>query len=197
MRHTPKGLDLNHKDRPKIREIEATSSSSNLELIDLGNDDVSHAPFIDLERLPVKMADKTRLNKQKNKEGTSSNVKDMLYVMMEERRKLCEMELECLEKGRIADHKLEMRRIHAEEEKIELEKMKMELEVEQLEVRWEWIKEEREQVKDEREQMKEEREWMKEEKEIMMMNISKLTPVQQEYIFQRQLEILANRKTRK
>lgn len=176
MRHTPKGLDLNHKDRPKRRKIETTSSSSNLELIDLGNDDVSHAPFIDLERLPGKMADKTRLNKQKNKEGTSPNVEAMLYVMMKERRKLCEMELECLEKGRIANHELEMRRIHAKEEKISLEKMKMELEGEKLEV---------------------ERERMKEEKEIMMMDISKLTLVQQEYIFQRQLEILANRKTRK
>ena len=40
--------------------------------------------------------------------------------------------------------------------------------------------------------MKEERERMKEEKEIMMMDISKLTLVQQEYIFQHQLEILAN-----
>ena len=77
------------------------------------------------------MADKTRLNKQKNKEGTCSNVEVMLYVMMKERRKLCEMELECLEKGRIANHKLE-RRIRAEEEKIALEKMKMELEVEKI-----------------------------------------------------------------
>ena len=179
IRHTPKGLDLNHKDRPKRRRIETISSSSNLELINLGNDDVSHAPFIDLERPPSKMADKTRLNKQKNKEGTSSNVEAMLYAMMKERRKLCEMELECLDKGRIANHKLEMRRIRA------LEKMKMELEVEKLIVG-------REQIKEERERMKAERERMKEEKEIMMMDISKLTLVQQEYIFQHQLEILAN-----
>ncbi len=55
------------------------------------------------------------------------------------------------------------------------------------------MKEEREKKKEERERMKEERETLLEEKTIMTMDVDTLPLVQQEYVHQRQLEILGKR----
>ena len=50
-------------------------------------------------------------------------------------------------------------------------------------------------MKEERKKIKEEREKIKEEKEIIIMNLVTLSLVQQKYFRQRQLEILAKRRT--
>ena len=66
--------------------METTSSPSNLDLINLKDEDVAHDSIIDLERPLGSKAEKTRLNKRKSNEGTSSNVEVILNVMMEEKK---------------------------------------------------------------------------------------------------------------
>ena len=159
--------------RPKRGRLETTSSSSNLEPIDLEDEDIPHVPNV-LERPPGKKAEKERLKKQKSKEGTSSNMEALLNVMMEERRKMNEMKIAAIEKGCLANHEQEIAQIHLEDRKLTMAQMKMELEMEKL-------KEDRVIEKLRLENM--------EEKEIMMMDVSELPPMQQEYINQRQMEI--------
>ena len=52
--------------------------------------------------------EKERLKKQKCKEGTTSHKEDVLNVMMEEKRKMNEMEMACIEKVRLVDHEQEI-----------------------------------------------------------------------------------------
>ena len=120
------------------------------------------------------------MKKQKSKEDTTSNIEDLLNVMMEERRKMNEMTIAAIEKGCLANHEQEMARIHLKDRKLTAAQMKMELEMEKL--------------KEDREIEKLRLENMKEEKEIMMMDVSALPPMQQEYIHQRQMEILEKRR---
>nr|XP_023886012.1 uncharacterized protein LOC111998143 [Quercus suber] len=179
LKDSPKWLRTIQEHRLKKRRLETTSSSPTLEPIDLEDEDIPHVPNV-LERPPGKKAEKERLKKQKSKEGTSSNMEALLNVMMEERRKMNEMEIAATEKGCLANHEQEMARIHLEDRKLTTAQMKMELEMEKL--------------KEDREIEKLRLENMKEEKEIMMMNVSALPPMQQEYIHQRQMEILEKRR---
>ena len=48
-------------------------------------------------------AEKERLKKQKCREGTASHIEDILNVMMEERRKISETKMTCIEIGRLVD----------------------------------------------------------------------------------------------
>ena len=89
-----------------------------------------------------------------------------------EEKKFAEMRLEFIERGRVEYMELENKRLCIKEEKIHLAKMK-----------------------EERERMKEERETLNEEKAIMLMDVDTLPLVQQEYVRQRQLEILGKRRS--
>jgi hypothetical protein len=97
------------------------------------------------------------------------------------KKKIAEMRLEYIERGRVEYMELENKRLCIKEEKINLAKMK----------------EERERIKEEETIrlaiMKEERERMKEEREIITMNVDALPLMQQEYFRKRQLEILERR----
>jgi hypothetical protein len=97
------------------------------------------------------------------------------------KKKIAEMRLEYIERGRVEYMELENKRLCIKEEKINLAKMK----------------EERERIKEEETIrlaiMKEERERMKEEREIITMNVDALPLMQQEYFRKRQLEILGRR----
>ena len=97
LKHSPKWLHTIQEHRPKRGRLETTSSSSNLEPIDLEDENIPHVPTV-LERPPGKKAEKERLKKQKSKEGTSSNMEALLNVMIEERRKMNEMKIAAIEK---------------------------------------------------------------------------------------------------
>ena len=103
LKHSPKWLCTIQEHRPKRGRFETTPSSSNLESINLEDEDISNVPNV-LERSPVKKAEKERLKKQKSKEGTSSNMEDLLNFMMEERRKMNEMKIAIVEKGCLANN---------------------------------------------------------------------------------------------
>ncbi|KAM4129042.1 hypothetical protein ACJW30_02G215300 [Castanea mollissima] len=66
LRHQPKWLELvAMPQKPQtIRRSTATSSPSTLESIHLGEDEVSHASFVDLERPPGRKTEKEQLNKR-------------------------------------------------------------------------------------------------------------------------------------
>ena len=63
-------------------------TTSSLDSINLEDEDVANASTIDLERSLGRKAEKARLNKQKSNEGTSSNVKVMLNVMVEKKKSM-------------------------------------------------------------------------------------------------------------
>ena len=117
MKHSPKWLRIIQELRPKRGRLETTSLSSNLEPIDLEDEDIPYVPNV-LERPPSKKVEKERLKKQKSKEGTSSNMDALLNVMMEERRKKNEMKIAAIEKGCLANLEQEMARIHLEDRKL-------------------------------------------------------------------------------
>ncbi|KAK4597605.1 hypothetical protein RGQ29_015217 [Quercus rubra] len=96
------------------------------------DDDALQVPIVNLERTPGVKAEKERLKKQKCKEGMTSHIEDVLNVMMEEKRKMNEMKMACIEKGRLANHEQEMARILLEDKKLETEKMKIELAMKNL-----------------------------------------------------------------
>jgi hypothetical protein len=62
-------------------------TTSSLNTINLEDEDVANASNTDLERSLGRKVEKTRLNKQKSDEGTSSNVKYALDAMVEEKKK--------------------------------------------------------------------------------------------------------------
>ena len=73
--------------RPNRGRFETTSSSSNLESINLEDEDISYVPNV-LERPPNKKAEKKYIFEEtKSKESTVSNMEDLLNVMMEKRKK--------------------------------------------------------------------------------------------------------------
>ena len=103
---------------------------------------------------------------------------------MEERRKMNEMKIVIIEKlGRLEDHEQEIAQIHLENKKLTMTQMKMELEMDKL--------------KEDMEMEKLRLEQMKKEKEIIMMDVSVLPLMQQEYIYLRQKEILKKKKKMK
>ena len=63
-----------------------TSSPSDLDPINLEDEDITYASIIVLERPLGSKAEKARLNKQKSNEGTSSNVEVTLNVMVEKKK---------------------------------------------------------------------------------------------------------------
>nr|POE70571.1 hypothetical protein CFP56_23010 [Quercus suber] len=154
------------------------------------DDDALQVPIVNLERPPGVKAEKERLKKQKCKEGTTSHIEDVLNVMMEEKRKMNEMKMAYIEKGRIADHEQEMARILLEDKKLETEKMKIELVMKNLIEANVMEKMRLDKLKEDNEMEKIRMKQVKEETEIMMMDVSMLSSVQQEYIHQRQMEIL-------
>ena len=78
----------------------------------------------------------------------------------------------CIEKGRLVDHEHEMAQIQLKDKKLEIARIKEDNEMENLRM-----------------------EKLKEEKEFMMMDVSVLSSVQQEYIRQCQMEILEKRRS--
>ena len=64
-----------------------TSSPSNLDSINLEDENIAYASIIVLERPLGRKAEKAQLNKQKSNEGTSSNVEVTLNVMVEKKKK--------------------------------------------------------------------------------------------------------------
>ena len=92
--------------------------------------------------------------------------------MMEERRKISEMKMACIEKGRLVDQEHEMARIQLKDKKLEIARMKEDNKMEKLRM-----------------------EKLKEEKELMMMDVSMLSSVQHEYIRQCQTEIPEKRRS--
>ena len=88
----------------KNREIWDNIFISNLKSINLKDENVPHVPNV-LERPPGKRVEKERLKKQKSKEGSTSNMEDLLNVMMEERIKMNETKIVITKKlGRLVDH---------------------------------------------------------------------------------------------
>ena len=79
--------------------------------------------------------------------------------MMEEGRKISEMKMACIKKGHLVDQEHEMAWIQLKDKKLEIARMKEDNEMEKLRM-----------------------EKLKEEKELMMMDVSMLSSVQQEYI---------------
>ena len=113
---------------------------------------------------------------------------------MEERRKMSEMKIACIEKGRLANHEYEMARIQLKDNKLEMTRMKMELDMKRSKEEYEMEKLRMEKLKDNKmkklrmNQMKEEKKRMM-KKKSMMMDVSTLPSVQQKYIHQCQMEI--------
>ncbi len=89
LKHAPKWLDSHKKETPTRRRMATTSSPSNLDLINLEDEDVTHASTIDLERPLGRKVEKVRLNKQKSNKGTNSNAEVMFNVMVEEKKLQC------------------------------------------------------------------------------------------------------------
>jgi hypothetical protein len=192
LKYAPKWLNSHQNETPRRRRMETTSSVNSINLED---EDVANTSNTNLERPLGRKAEKARLNKQKSDEGTSSNVKYALDGMVEEKKKIAEMRLEFIERGRVEYMELENKRLCIKEEKINLAKMKEEREriKEEETIRLAIMKEERERKKEERERMKKERETLREEAAIMTMNVDALPLMQQEYFRKRQFEILGRR----
>ncbi|XP_050248761.1 uncharacterized protein LOC126696013 [Quercus robur] len=175
-----------------------------------GKTDEDKVSIVNLERPPGVKTEKERLKKQKCKEGMTLHIEDILNVTMEERRKTNEMKMTCIKKGCLAEQEHEIARIQLKDKKLEIVRMKMELdmkrskeEYEMEKLRMEKLKEDNEMEKLRMEKLKEDNEMeklkmnqMKEEKELMMMDVSMLSSVQQEYIHQCQMEILEKRRSR-
>ena len=172
LKHSPKWLAISNSQQPKKRGRSEPSSPSNLESISLEDNDIPQVPIVSLERPLGVKAQKERLKKRKSREGTTSHIEAILNVMMEERRKISEMKMACIEKGRLVDQEHDMARIQIKDKKLEIARMKEENEMEKLRM-----------------------EKLKEEKELMMMDVSMLSPLQQEYIRQCQMEILEKRRS--
>nr|POF17155.1 hypothetical protein CFP56_39681 [Quercus suber] len=153
-KYSPKWLAIGNNQQPKKRGRSEASSPSNLESISLEDDYIPQVPIVNLERPPRVKSEKVRLKKQKSREGTTSYIEDILNVMMEERRKISEMKMACIEKGRLVDQEHEMAQIQLEDEKLEIARMKEDNEMEKLRM-----------------------EKLKEEKELMMMDVSMLSSV--------------------
>ena len=100
-----------NNQQPKKRGRSEASLPFNLESISLEGDDIPQVPIVNLERPPGVKAQKERLKKQKSREGTTSHIEDILNVMMDERRKISEMKMACIEKGRLVDQEHDMARI--------------------------------------------------------------------------------------
>ena len=115
--------------------------------------------------------------------------------MMEERRKMSEMKIACIEKGYLANHEYEMARIQLKDNKLEMTRMKMELDMKRSKEEYETEKLRMEKLKDNK--MKKLRmNQMKEEKKSMMMDVNTLSSMQQKYIHQCQMKILEKRSSR-
>ncbi|KAL0009103.1 hypothetical protein SO802_010605 [Lithocarpus litseifolius] len=127
LKHSLKWLRTIQGHRPKIGRFETTSFY--LMSINLKDEDIPHVPNV-LERPPGKKAEKERLKKQKSKEGTTSNLEDLLNVMMKERRDINEMKIATIEKAHLAVHEQEMTRIHLEDKELTTAQMKMKMESE-------------------------------------------------------------------
>ena len=166
-------LTINKK---KKRRFEA-SLPSNLQFEHLEDDDALQVPIVNLERPPGVKAEKERLKKQKCKEGMTSHIEDVLNVMMEEKRKMNEMKMACIEKGRLANHEQEMARILLEDKKLETEKMKIELAMKNLIEANVMEKMRLDKLKEGNEMEKIRMKQVKEETEIMMMDVSTLSSV--------------------
>ena len=104
-------MAISNNQQLKKRGRSEASSPSNIKSVSLEDDDIPRVPIVNLERPPGAKAKKERLKKQKSREGTTSHIEDILNVMMEERRKLSEMKMACIEKGRLVDQEHEMARI--------------------------------------------------------------------------------------
>ena len=97
--------------------------------------------------------------------------------MMEEKRKMNEMKMTCIEKGRLADHEQEMAQILHEDKKLEMEKMKIELTMKNLIEANVMEKMRLDKLKEDNEMEKIRMKQVKEETKIMMMDESTLSLV--------------------
>ena len=95
LRCQPKWLE--HNERQRIKRIRnAMPSSPTLELINIGEDDVSHDNFVDLERPPDKKIEKERVSKRENEDNTSLKLTGILNEI-EEEKNINDKEIEILE----------------------------------------------------------------------------------------------------
>ena len=70
-----------------IRISTATSFTSTLQSIHIGEDEVSYASFVVLERTPDRKAEKERLNKLKSNDSLILNLEGILNDMAEKKNK--------------------------------------------------------------------------------------------------------------
>ena len=85
-RHQPKWLEFIAKPQT-IRISTATSFTSTLQSIHLGEDEVSYASCVVLERPPDRKAEKERFNKLKSNDSLILNLEGMLNDMAEKKSK--------------------------------------------------------------------------------------------------------------
>ena len=96
LRCQPKWLEHNERQRIKRIRNAMPSSPSTPELINIGEDDVSHDTFVDSERPLDKKVEKERVSKQKNDDNTSLKLTGILNEI-EEEKNINDKEIEVLE----------------------------------------------------------------------------------------------------
>ena len=182
LRCQPKWLEHNERQRIKRIRNAMPSSPSTPELINIGEDDVSHDTFVDLERPLDKKVEKERVSKRKNEDNTSSKLTGILNEI-EEEKNINGKEIEILEITCFKEQEQDCIKQEQEQKRICIKKeqvQEQEQEQERLHIMQEKLRMEQ----------------LKEEERIIMMDTSSLSQIQQEYYHQRQMEILESRRSK-
>ncbi|XP_075633077.1 uncharacterized protein LOC142605542 isoform X3 [Castanea sativa] len=180
LRCQPKWLEHNERQRIKRIRNAMPSSPSTPESINIGEDDVSHDTFVDLERPLDKKVEKERVSKRKNEDNASLKLTGILNEIEEEKN--------------INDKEIEIHEITCfKEQEQDCIKQEQEQEQKRICIEKEQVQEqERLHITQEKLRM----EQLKEEERIIMMDTSSLSQIQQEYYHQRQMEILESRRSK-
>ena len=176
LRCQPKWLEHCEKQRIKRIRNAITSSPSTPELTNIGQDNVSHDTFANLERPLDKRVEKERVSKRKNEDNMSLKFTGILNGI-EEEIKTNDKEIEILEKTCLQEQDQDFMKKEQEQKRI---RMKKDQEQERLCIMQEKLQMEQ----------------LKEEERIIMMDTSSLSQIQQEYFHQRQMDILRNRRSK-
>ena len=111
-------MEHNEKGKLKRRKIAAPSSPSSQESTNLGDKDISHNTFVEVERpLDGKIKNKL-LNKQKSKDSMSSNLMGILNKINEEKKKTHFQQQEI--------HRIALEKILIDGEILQMERLKQE-----------------------------------------------------------------------
>ena len=184
LRCQPKWLEHNERQRIKRIRNAMPSSPSTPELINIGEDDVSHDTFVDLERPLDKKVEKEWVSKRKNEDNTSSKLTGILNEI-EEEKNINGKEIEILEITCFKEQEQDCIKQEQEQKRICIKK-------EQVQEQEQEQEQERLHIMQEKLRM----EQLKEEERIIMMDTSSLSQIQQEYYHQRQMEILESRRSK-